>query len=75
MNNQPINQQNQDDLPKAQDVKKANKPENILYIVVMVALILGLITSEADISVVFNLIGIVSGVVLFVKKFSNSKKK
>lgn len=75
MNNQPINQQNQDDLPKAQDVKKANKPENILFIVVMVAWILGLITSEADISVVFNLIAIVSAVVLFVKKFSNSKKK
>ena len=75
MNNQPINQQNQDDLPKAQDVKKANKPENILFIVVMVAWILGLITSEADISIVFNLIAIVSAVVLFVKKFSNSKKK
>ncbi len=75
MNNQPFNSQNQDDLPKAQDVKKANKPENILFIVVMVAWILGLITNEADISIVFNLIAIVSAVVLFVKKFSNSKKK
>lgn len=75
MNNQPFNSQNQDDLPKAQDVKKANKPENILFIVFMVAWILGLITNEADISVVFNLIAIVSAVVLFVKKFGNSKKK
>lgn len=75
MNNQPFNPQNQDDLPKAQDVKKANKPENILFIVVMVAWILGLITSEADISIVFNLVAIVAAVVLFAKKFMNSKKK
>ena len=66
MNNQPINQQNGDDLPKAQDVKKANKMDTILFVI---AIACGLIGSLAGGAIVPNLICIVLCAYLLIKKF------
>jgi len=66
MSNEPINQQNNDEnLPQAQDVKKANMLDMILFIIAIAMLIIG--------GLVPDLICIVICVYLLIKKFTKSK--
>ena len=65
MNNQPLNQQNDENLPNAQDVQKANKSEFIIWILSFVFCILG--------GTLLKLVGIGLCIYLFVKKFRKPK--
>lgn len=65
MNNQSFNQQNDENLPKAQDVKKANKSEFIIWLLAVIFCILG--------GTLLKLVGIGLCIYLFVKKFRKPK--